>query len=67
MPWGLYKDAQERAFEVDNKGALKVTFELHLKMRMVVHLLGHRNAKSDSKIGKFEGAPSVESTPQISL
>ena len=67
MPWGLYKDAQEGAFEVENKEALEVTIEFHLKMHMVVHLLGHRNAKSDSKIGKLEGAPSVESTPKISL
>ena len=38
VPWDLYKDAQERAFEVEVKGAFEVTIEVHLKIRMVVHL-----------------------------
>ena len=39
---GLYKDAQEGAFEVKIKGKLEVTIEFHLKMCIVVHLLWHR-------------------------
>ena len=38
---------QEGAFEVEIKGTLEVTIELHLKMRMVVHLLGHKGAQNE--------------------
>ena len=48
VPWDLYTDVQEGAFEVEIKGALEVKVELHLKMRMVVHLSGHRSAQNDS-------------------
>ena len=37
--WGLHKDAQEGAFEIEIEGVLEETKELHLKMCMVVHLL----------------------------
>ena len=43
-PKDLYTDAQE----VEIKGALEVTIELHLKMCMVVQLPGHRSAQNDS-------------------
>ena len=48
VSWDLYTDAQEGAFEVEIKGALKVNAEFHLKMHMLVHLSGHRSAQNDS-------------------
>ena len=32
----LYKSVQEGIFEVENKGALELTIELHLKIQLVV-------------------------------
>ena len=54
--WDRYKDVQEIAFEFEIKGALEVTIELHLNMRILVHFLGHRNAQNDSiKSWTWEG------------
>ena len=36
VPGDLYTGAEEGAFEVEITGALEVTIDLHLKMRMVV-------------------------------
>ena len=33
---------------VEIKGAIEVTIELWLKIRMMVHLLGHKSVKKDS-------------------
>ena len=48
VPGDLYTDAEEGAVEVETKGALEVTIELHLKMRMVVQMSRHRSAQNDS-------------------
>ena len=39
---------QEGAFAVEIKGAIEVTIELRLKIRMMVHLLGHTSVSKDS-------------------
>ena len=54
---------QEGAFEVEIKGTLEVTIELHLKMRMVVHLLGHKGAQNEGtnlKMGALKNAHKCE-------
>ena len=45
---GIVLDLHKDAFEVKIKGEHKITIELHLKMCMVVHLLGHRRALNES-------------------
>ena len=56
-------------FEVEIKGALEVTIELHLKMHMVVHFLLQKSARNNSIKDKLEEALSVvhECAPKISL
>ena len=40
----LYKTVQEGIFEVENKDALELTIELHLKIDLVVLLLVYKSA-----------------------
>ena len=46
--WDLFKDDQEGQFQVEIKGVIEVKNELHLKMRMMVHLLRHFSVQNDS-------------------
>ena len=56
-------------FEIEIKGALEVTNELHLKMHMVVYFLLQKSARNNSIKDKLEEALSVvhECAPKISL
>ena len=47
----LYKTVQEGIFEVENKDALELTIELHLKIDLVVLLLVYKSAQNDSTKG----------------
>ena len=52
----VYLKARTPTFEVEIKGTLEITVELHLTMQMVVHLLVERSAQNDSIIGEREEA-----------
>ena len=43
-------------FEVEIKGVLEVTFEMRLKIHMVVHLLVQKNSQNNSIKGEFQEA-----------
>ena len=45
------KAVQEGIFEVENKGALELTIELHLTIHLVVLLLVNKSAQNDSTKG----------------
>ena len=47
----LYKTVLEGIFEVENKDALELTIELHLKIDLVVLLLVYKSAQNDSTKG----------------
>ena len=52
-------------FELEIKGALEVTIELHLKMQMVLHLLVQNSSQNNSTKGELEVV--LEGAPEISL
>ena len=56
-------------FQVDVKGALQVIIELHLKMRVVMHLLKQKSAQNDSIKGELEKTfyNTLEGASKISL
>ena len=56
-------------YEIEIKGALEVTVDLHLKMQMVVHLLVQKSAQNGSIKDELEEAlyVALENTPKISL
>ena len=56
LPLIVYLKAHTPTFEVEIKGTLEITVELHLTMQMVVHLLVERSAQNDSIIGEREVA-----------
>ena len=66
-PYGSSKGAP--TFEVKVKGALEVTIELHLKVRIVVWLLVQKSSQNTSIKGELKEAlcDSVEGAPNISL
>ena len=53
-PDGSFKDTP--TFEVEIKGVLEVTIELHSKMQMVVHLLVQKSSQNNSIKGDLEEA-----------
>ena len=72
---GAVEDAPEVSsqgtptFEVEIKGPIEVTTELHLKMYMVVHLLVQKSSQNNSIKGELEETLRValEGVPKISL
>ena len=56
-------------FEVETKGALEVTTDLHLRMHMVVHLFVQKNTQNSSIKGGLEEVLDValESAHKFSL
>ena len=56
-------------FDIEIKGALEVTIELHLKMHMVVHWLGQKSTRNNSI--KYEREETLyvvlEGAPKISF
>ena len=66
-PDGSSKDTPK--FEVEIKGALEVTTELHLKMHMVMGLLVQKSSQNNSIKGGLAEALHValEGAPKISL
>ena len=54
-------------FNIEIKGALEVTIELHWKVHMIVDLLVQKRAQNDSTKGEFEDAlyAALESAPKI--
>ena len=67
LPVVYLKDRPTFQFEV--KGALQVTIELLLKMRVVMHLLKQKSAQNDSIKGELEKTfyGTLEEASKISL
>ena len=56
LPLIVYLKAHTPTFEVEIKGTLEITVELHLTVQMVVHFLVERSKQNDSIKGEREEA-----------